>query len=464
MRGRRLMVLALVVVALGAYIWFYERHQPTTGEVKERADKLLPELEKDQVKTIDITRGRDHLVLVKKNGAWRLPEPMDYPAEESAVDALLAALENLKVERSLAPGEVDPKAYGLDAPGFIVKLVTETGPAWTLEVGQEEPLGNNRAVTLDGTTVKLVPKWFVSDLDKDLDGWRSHDVVDIFEDQVASLDIEAGKDRIEVVRDGTLWRLLEPLQDLADRDHLRNLISDLNALRVVQFIDDPSVTPGQLGLDHPRYRVKIVRTEGKAPVLLEFGARSEEKGEHRVACRRDGKELFWVTDRAEVRLGKAPVLWRSKVVYPFDSWDVEALTVSSGGATTTVERSDSGWTCDGHEAASSEIFSRLSTLSRLEARGFDLVKGGTEELGTITVRLKPGQVGEEARPAEVTWTFYTPMKEGGRALVAVTGRDTLMSVEMEKVNGLLEDPEGLCKPLATPTPEPTPAAKKPEEN
>lgn len=460
MRGRRLMVLALVVAALGAYIWFYERHQPTTGEVQERADKLLPELDKDTVTTIDITHGQDHLALVKRDGSWRLSEPMDYPAEESAVDALLAALENLKVERSLAAGEVDPKAYGLDEPEFTVRLATGTGPAWTLKVGQEEPLGHNRAVTLDGTSVKLVPKWFVSDLDKDLDGWRSHDVVDVFEDQVASLDIEAGKDRIQVARDGDVWRLLEPLQDLADRDHVRNLISDLNALRVVEFIDDPSVEPGQLGLDHPRYRVKIVRTEGKAPVLLEFGAKAEEKGEHRVACRRDGAELFWVTDRAEVRLGKAPVLWRSKVVYPFDSWDVEALTVSAGEATATVERSDSGWTCDGHEAASSEIFSRLSTLARLEAEGFDLVKGGTEELGTISVRLKPGENGKGAKPAEVTWTFFAPMKTGGRALVAVTGRDTLMSVDADKVRGLLRDPEGLCTPPATPTP--IPPAEKPE--
>ncbi len=458
MRGKSLLILSVLVVVLGAFIWFYERHQPTTEESKEAAEKVLPGLKQDEVRSIAIQRGEDHFLLVKKGDDWRLSLPVDYPADESAVNSLLSALTNVKVERKLAAGDVDPKAYGLDQPAFVVTLEQTNGQKKTLTVGQEEPLGNNRAVTLDGKSVELVSKWFTSSLDKDLDGWRSHEVVQLLDDQVASLEIDAGSNRIEAVRDGNLWRLLEPVRDLADRDQIRNLISDLNSVRVQEFVDEGSAPPETLGLDHPRYRVKVVRTKGAEPVVLEFGAKRTVKDKHQVACRRNGSEVFWVTDRAEVRLGKAPLLWRSKIVYPFDTWNVDGVTVASGGEKAELERSDKGWTCGGHEADSTGVFSRLSKLARLEADGFDLVSSGTESLGQVTVRLKPAE-GQKGQGTEITWTFFAPMRQGGRALVEVSGRDTRMSVDADVVRGLLENPSGLCSPPPTPEPKKTPESR-----
>ena len=45
MRTGRLILLALVVVGLGAYIGLVERHAPTTDQLKEREGKLFPDLE-----------------------------------------------------------------------------------------------------------------------------------------------------------------------------------------------------------------------------------------------------------------------------------------------------------------------------------------------------------------------------------------------------------------------------------
>lgn len=455
MRGKTLLILSVLVVVLGTFIWFWERHQPTTEESKEAAEKVLPGLKKDEVRSIAIQRGEDHVLLVKKGDSWRLSLPVDYPADESAVTSLLSALTNLKVERRLEAGDVDPKAYGLDQPAFVVTLEETDGHKTTLTVGQEEPLGNNRALTLDGRSVELVSKWFVSSLDKDLDGWRSHDVVKLLDDQVASLEIDVGSNRIEAVKDGRFWRLLEPIRDLADRDQIRGLISDLNSIRVQEFVDQGSAEPETLGLDHPRYRVKVVRTEGAEPVVLEFGAKRPVKDKHEVACQRDGSEVFWVTDRAERRLGKPPLLWRSKIVEPFDTWNVDAFTVAAGGEKAELKRSDKGWTCDDQEADSTGVFSRLSKLARLEADGFDLVSSGTESLGRVSVRLKPAE-GEKDQGTEITWTFFAPMRPGGKALVEVTGRDTRMSVDADVVRGLLEDPSGLCSPPPTPKPKETP--------
>jgi hypothetical protein len=42
MRGKTLLILTVVVLGVGAFIWLYGRHQPGTDELVEQADKVLP--------------------------------------------------------------------------------------------------------------------------------------------------------------------------------------------------------------------------------------------------------------------------------------------------------------------------------------------------------------------------------------------------------------------------------------
>jgi len=200
-----------------------------------------------------------------------------------------------------------------------------------VEVGNEIPLGSKRALRLAGADeIVIVPDWFVSDLEREVDDWRSREVVDITEDQVASIDIGAGEDRIRAVRLHDRWQLLDPVEDLGDRDHLRSLVSDLDSLRIEEFLDDP-VNPADLGLDVPEYEITLIRADGGEPLRLDLGSTREGKSGTEVACRRGDGEFFWASENVRTRLSKAPVLWRSKKVMPFETWDVEGLRLSRDG-------------------------------------------------------------------------------------------------------------------------------------
>ena len=464
MRTWRLLVLTAVVLGLAAYIYFVERHQPTTAEAKEQAEKVLGKLDRDAVTGLEITGPNGAVKMTKADDVWRLTEPIEAPAEESTVNSLLSALTGLKIERSLAAGEVQPDQYKLDAPEYTVAIVTKDGARRELKVGAKAALGSNRAVSIGDGRVLLCAGWFTSDLDKDVDGWRSHKVVDVFSDQVASLEVVRPTGRLRAVRDGRQWTLLDPVNDLADRDHIRDTISDLNSLKVQEFLDAKADLDA-LGLDRPRYRVTLVKSEGKGAVELAFGKTEEKDGKTRVACRRDGKELFWVDDKAEVRLGKAQVLWRSKKVYPVDSWNVEKATFAAADAAVEVERKEGVWgLAGGGEANSNEILQRLSKLGQLEADGYDLVVPGGAERGHITVTMAAEPDGgkttdAKAKGATITYTFYPPAVAGGKTVVQVSARDTVMSVDSHAVDALLGELDALNAP--TPTPAPT-ATPKPE--
>ncbi len=453
MKPRNLVVLTVVVAVFAAFILFYERHQPTTEEARQRADKVFPDLERDQVQTLAIHNSHGDFTLVRKDGTWRLTSPIDFPADGSAVSSLLGSLTSLKQERRLQPSEVEGGAYGLDSPPLKVTATTEKGASYELAVGEETPLGSKRAVRRDDDKdILLCAGWFVKDIDKPLDDWRSRNVLDVSADQVASLQVASGKDHVQVAKEGELWKLLEPVKDLADRDQVRGVINDLDSLRVEEFVDGQQVQPGALGLDAPTYRVTVIRDEGQAPIELDFGKTRQKDGATQIACRRSGDEVFWVKDDISTRLAKAPVRWRSPKVFPFDTWNVDKLSLGEGEKTVSVARAEGLWkTSAGGDVDGSAVQQRLSSLAGLEAKEFDLVQPATAKMGQATVELRAPGADASTQPTSVTYTFYRPLTRGGDAMVTVSARSTVMSVDAAAAEKILADPGALSAPQPEPT-------------
>jgi len=443
MKGKNLLILAAVVMAVLAYIMLIERHRPTSGEVESEAEKVLQDFDRDQVTTIVIEGDSGRVRLEKVGEAWRLREPLDFPADESVVSSTLGSLANLTADRRLAADEVDRADYGLEQPAVTVTLRMADGSERIVAVGDELPLGSKRALRIDSSDgVTIASGWFVSDLEREVDDWRSREVVDISEDRVASIDIGAGEDRIRAVRLDDHWQLLDPVDDLGDRDHLQSLVRDLDSLRIEEFLDGP-VDLGDLGLDAPEYEITVIRADGGEPLRLELGSTREGESGTEVACRRGDSEFFWSSEKVRTRLSKAPVLWRSKKVMPFETWDVEGLDISRGSDSVELEQVAGLWRFaqDAAEANYSAVQDRLTKLADLEATDYDLMAPMTAEMGRAEVVLKAAD--DEAEGRVLTFEFFEPLSEGGRAMVRVGGRNNVMGVEAADVDTILGEYESL---------------------
>ena len=451
MKTKNLVILAAIVLVVAAYIFLFERHQPTSDEARKNAEKIFPGFDREAVTAIRIEGGTTPVRLEKTGEVWRLREPLDFPADSSAVSSALGSIANLSADRRLAADEADPAAYGLDQPTVTVRLTTADGSELVLEVGDELPLASKRALQVgDSDEIVIASGWFVNDLDRDIDEWRSREVVKVLADQVASIDIEAGPDHIRAVHVNDTWKLLLPLEDIADSDHLRNLVSDLDSLRIEEFLDH-EVAPSELGLDAPEYEVMLVRSDGGEPVRLDLGATREGENGTEVACRRNGSEYFWVGDSVRIRLSKAPVLWRSKKVAPFDTWDVGDLSLSLGDVRLELVKDRGLWSFadDGGEADSVAVGDRLSKLAGLEATDFDLIQPATPEMGRAEVRFEASD-GED--DSTLSLVFFQPLTEGGRVMVQASGRETVMGVALSDAESILGNLEEL-----RPQPEEEPA-------
>jgi len=219
-------------------------------------------------------------------------------------------------------------------------------------------------------------------------------------------------------------------------------VSDLDSLRIEEFLDDP-VDPADLGLDVPEYEITLIRTDGGEPLRLDLGSTREGESGTEVACRRGDGEFFWASEKVRTRLSKAPVLWRSKKVMSFETWDVEGLGLSRGGDGVELEQVDGLWQFveDSAEADYTAIQDRLRKLADLEATDYDLMAPMTAEVGRVDVVLKAAD--DEAESRVVSFEFFEPLAQGGRAMVRVDGRDSVMGVEVADVDTILGDFESL---------------------
>lgn len=444
MRSRTLVVLVAVVVLLGVYIVVHERHLPSTEEVERQADRVLPGLDREDVQSLEVVNRHGRFRLERSGDGWRLAEPGPFDADATAVASVVGALVDLEAERSLAADEADRSQLGLEQPELEVVLHTGDGQDLRLQIGPPLPLGSRRPVVGPGGAVRICSGGFAAGLDRELQGWRSRDVVDIFSDQVASVAVESEGGRAHAAREGRQWRLLEPLSDLADRDHISSLIADLNSLEVREFADQAAAA--DMALDAPRLVVTLIRSDGGEPVVLEFGAVREREGSTVVACRRGG-EILWVSDRAEERLSRPPVLWRSRALYPFDSWDVEGLTLAAGDTRVELVRESGMWRlADGGEVDAAAAGSRLSRLADLEATEFDLVDVGAREVGRAGLELRGASRDDAEDRVHVEYVFLAPLEAGGDAAVRISGRPGLLGVDAGLVDQLLGDLESLAAP------------------
>ncbi len=440
MRIGRLIALAVVVVGLAAYILLVERHQPTTDERKEQADKLFVGLDQAKAKKIVVTNSHGTFELVKDKDAWALKAPLADAANQGAVSSLLYSMTGLKAERTFKTGEVKLADYGLDTPALAVTVEDDAGKKYALKVGSELPLGNLRGAVTAGDKVFLVNKYIASDLEKDLAGWRSDELTQVYAGDVASVTVRSPAGQIALAHAGTMWTITAPSPDLADRERGDGLIGDISGARIKEFVDKAPDLKA-LGLDPPRYSVTIVKRDAKsAPIVLDFGIERDAKDGKQVACKR-GDRVVWVEAKTVGRLGAPWQEWRSSQLVSFDSWTVDKLEVEAGASKVALERKDGIWKAGTVVVDGDAVSRRLNDLSDLKIKAFDRPKPAGAPLGRVKLS------GEGGLSVDATFWPGTP-----DAIAVVAGRTGALAVDSAKAAEIVADPAALAKPKPTPTP------------
>jgi len=479
MRPKTLLVLALVVGALAAFIAFYERDLPSSDERREREGKAVPVDAEDLTEiavdwggtTLRFTRepkpdagGTETNPLGAPARDWRIVEPIENRADRGAVDRLAGDLAGLEIDRTLeGAARAD---VGLEPPRGTVRWKTPKGEG-TLEIGGKVPASSNVVVASSSRSgLLVVPGYFVEQLEKKPGEWRAREVVAATRDQIQRITLApAGGERVVLVERGQGFGVEAPYSDFADRGLVDPLISDLIALKVATFVDPPLSPETEAALADGPGRIELGLEGHDAPLVIELGAAPEAGGERTL---RAGQLVFRANTNLAEALARGADDWRSKNWTSFDSFRVESLKAEDASGATNLVRSSGDWLRDGTKIGYAVAGDLLYAITSAKA---ERVASGEEAAGypvaapTLTVTVADGNGAEEVL------TLHGPAVDG-RVPARASGRDVVLLLPQAKVAEIEEKlaavraaeaivplGEATDTPTDTPTETPAPAPR-----
>src|SRR5262245_56900518 len=122
MRGlRSTIALIVVLIGLGAYIYFVTWKQPEGADTATKQDKVFDKLEADKIEELKIKSDKGDTTTVRKeSGAWQITQPAATKADESELNGITSALTQLSVVRVIDENPTNLKDYGLEQPRIEV--------------------------------------------------------------------------------------------------------------------------------------------------------------------------------------------------------------------------------------------------------------------------------------------------------------------------------------------------------
>ena len=478
MKPRTLLVLLVAVLALGSFIWFYERKLPSSEERADLAKKAVS-VKKEDVRAVTVESSFGKVVLERReipqapkpkvdtagkdtagdeesalqgepDFEWRLVQPMQARADTFAVDGLLEALTGLEKTRTIE--KVDRAATGLDKPRATVRLKTPGGET-VLRLGAEVPTGGSLIAAVDGEDgAYVVSDSILSQVEKEPGSWRDRQLFRESRDAITRITLTGGPGGPVVLsQKGGVFHLDRPLADRADREKADDLYADLSGLTAEKFIDDK--TAAELGLQPPRAVVDVAFAKGR-PVRIELGAAAEappppEPGAPQLAgpvYARMGSQVFQARTRLADAALRPPAEWRAHGASAFEVYQVESATVRDDKSTLKLTRTGTDWKRGDQTISYVPVSDFLFSLTGGKADRL-LPPDEAQALGAgaakpvLTVELHTKDAGAE------TLTFYPPLAAG--APVRVSGRDVLLLLpadKLQEIQGKLADVKK-AKPL-----------------
>jgi hypothetical protein len=379
-RLKNTVIMAVVALLLGGYVWFFEIRGREEREEAERVASRLLRFESDSVTGLTLQTDAGTVELSRVDDAWRITTPYDLPADGTAIDSIVNRLQSADHERLIEEQPEDLARFGLAEPEVKVTLQLEGGGARTLSVGAGTPVGFNVFVQPgEGEAVYTTAASLKDALDKTLFDLRDRKILSFTDADVARLQIEAEGLEAAIRRgadqgDGTTrWELNEPLAARGDNETISSLLTRLRNDRALAYPTE-SATAEELaawGLDDPAATITIWTAEDAAQTL-QIGAESEEPAGH--YARRLGSDAVFVVPAALVDAVPDSVDdLRNKTVMAFARDRVESIAVSRSGESIELVKDGLDWRIEQPrelQADTSTVAALLGGALALRAQSF----------------------------------------------------------------------------------------------
>jgi hypothetical protein len=399
MKFRTTLILLIVAIAIGCYIWFYERTQMPTYERAERGKRIVS-IKADDIDTVEIIGDKGRIVCAKdKAGDWLLEQPLKYRADKAQLRSICSRIESLNSERVIKADEVSAKAleeFGLKKPALTARFKSR-GRGFGLAIGADTPMGENCYARIEGQTdVHILGNAVRSILDKQANDLRDKSVLELDPKDITKVEITHGGSIVELVQEGGTWRIAKPLQGSGDSDKIGGMLRKINNLRVKAFVDDAPKDLAAYGLAAPEFQVSLWGGTDQASRTLLVGKEAEKNV---VYAKRGGLDTV-VTIPGDIKneLMVKPEELRDRAITRIAQGTIEEVKIKAGDARIALAKTGEKWEIrdpEKAEADDTQVRELLRAITTLKAQDFAAEKAanldtyGLGPAAVMEITLKP---------------------------------------------------------------------------
>jgi hypothetical protein len=279
--------------------------------------------------------------LAKEQDNWQLVRPIKARASNDAVADILTKMSQAQISKFVSENRSNPGSFGLDTPADVLTLFGAEGDQFEIEIGSAVPAHPESvyAGLPERNTVVEVNKGFAALFNITPNDLRDRKIGRLNSDLIDRVTIEnAEQPRIVLAREENRWRLLSPVNRLANAENVNRLIQEINNGEVTQFVSDTATDLTKYGLDQPRLKITFssyssentAESNAGEVVLstLEFG-----NSENGVTYGRLKEEpyIFSITDQMFEDLPKTEYSFRSLDILDLERDELVSVTAAKPG-------------------------------------------------------------------------------------------------------------------------------------
>ena len=334
-RGGSTLVLLLVALGFGGYLYFVDSKRPVTDA---NAKKKVFSYTSDKITQVEMKSGRETTVLRKNGDNWSMVQPAQADADRTSVSDVVTNVANLEEERVVDENAADLKPYGLAEPrvDLTFHVEGEKEPKRVL-FGDKNPTGMGTYAKLPGNNrVFLVSTAVDTMLGKSAFDFRDKTALKFEQDKVTFLELASGAQTIRLEKSGEEWKLVKPVQAPADYIAVNGLVGQLQSAQMTALKDRPEDVKDlkQYGLDKP----EAVATIGMGSAAAKFELGTAAEGGAFWARDPSKPVVFSVSSNVADELRKKPDDFRRKEVFEFRPFNTTRFEILRGKETRAFER------------------------------------------------------------------------------------------------------------------------------
>lgn len=355
MRWKFTLILLLLNIVAGWYLY----HLETRGDLQNRLDRsshvIVPPINSIDRLSIEL-RGEDgqsHTrVLARERERWELLEPVRWPANENAVQNILTQLDFLAEQVTIPLADIERLGqslaeFGLLEPRVIIRYHTIEGEEGEIKLGSPTKMGRRLyLLPPGGEDILVVQEDLLAAVAIPLGSLRSHRIFDIPPFEIQSLAVQAGEQRIRLVRDELdKWRFETPVSAPANSNLVENTLNLLYGQQALRLLPENAISPELAGLNNPRMRISIGGNNRRQTVLLgaavpttELPAGSPPQAYARIDDSQSLGTIFTVFETPFEQLRQAPDHLRQRNFMVFNPDAVTSIQIQRSGESLTLQK------------------------------------------------------------------------------------------------------------------------------